>query len=695
VDPFRPTSNWGNQNDWSGSRPPAADWSHLATNPLAGGSSLWAGDTRNDSFYAPIKSTNKGSYDPTYGGYATYDPYSKFTSAMIEADLQKWMQSEFPELFDFNTGQLNTGSFGTPGDVARDPGLGAFARYPQSWDAIQKAAQESGVPANVIQAFIHMESSGEWGRDGSRLWWGRPESGGLLPYIGVFDDTLQSRLGITAESLVGNMQGQISAMGQILRQMWDEVKGTNPQYGWGNVASYYFSGEMDPIANPWQDESGNYGGNAGYMQTFNDVLARLDAWTTANGGTPGAMGTTGLASPVSPEWEPVNRWDAYVEAAAAKYGVPANMIKAVIRLESGGDPRAAHSSSGATGLMQIMPGIWNGGNQQQLFDPAYNIDLGTKILRQNYDQYGTWDMAAQAYLGFGTDANGTTNTMYSNRIMQYWDELNAQITGAFGQEGGVRLPTDPGPVTNVSAIWGNQDFPISQEHGRTEFAAADPLGFYDYSIGLLGYRGHPGIDVSMPRGTAIYTPVGGTVIVSGNGAYRDAYGGPGEVRIQLDNGHEIIFGHLAGAYVQVGDRVNAGQLIASSGNLNGDHLHLEYRVPDPKMGSGWAAVDPREALRGVFTGSLTSPTATPGINRPMTYDEILMAAAQGKPVDYGQPLSSGSSWNLWMQRAMSGLVPNKRNDTASWAGREQGASGAPALPGFGSFTNPLVQQAVR
>ena len=64
---------------------------------------------------------------------------------------------------------------------------------------------------------------------------------------------------------------------------------------------------------------------------------------------------------------------------------------AIIHAESNFDPRAV-SHKGAVGLMQLMPATarWMapGVSRRQLFDPALNIELGTRYLRYLANRYG-------------------------------------------------------------------------------------------------------------------------------------------------------------------------------------------------------------------------------------------------------------------------------------------------------------------
>lgn len=361
----------------------------------------------------------------------------------------------------------------------------------------------------------------------------------------------------------------------------------------------------------------------------------------------GGTGIGGGSTPMSggAGWEQVNRWDAFISEASAATGVPANLIKAVMRYESNGDPDSV-SVAGATGLMQVMPGIWNGAWGLSVYDPRQNVLLGANILKDGFDRYGDWDTALNAYLGFGpSDAYGTTGPQYVSGVKQYWNELNAVQGPQSGLYGGLLPGGGQGfGGGQFNAIFGGQQAPVSQEFGPTAFAQQNASWYaYGNAYGLQGSQ-HPGVDIAVPSGTALYAPMGGTVMTAGEpgGFYRfngNTGYGIGELRLQLDNGQQLILGHMSQIPLQAGQRVEAGSFVGRSGSENGDHVHVELRVPDASLGSGWRIVDPRTALGGTFTGGGFGAPGTGAFGtgqvsggapfwKTMTYDQIVALARQ-------------------------------------------------------------------
>jgi soluble lytic murein transglycosylase-like protein len=74
-------------------------------------------------------------------------------------------------------------------------------------------------------------------------------------------------------------------------------------------------------------------------------------------------------------------FDAIIERASSRHGLPARLVKAIIQVESSYDPRA-RSPKGARGLMQLMPATAREYRARNAFDPAANIEAGTRYLKK-------------------------------------------------------------------------------------------------------------------------------------------------------------------------------------------------------------------------------------------------------------------------------------------------------------------------
>lgn len=100
------------------------------------------------------------------------------------------------------------------------------------------------------------------------------------------------------------------------------------------------------------------------------------------------------------DWQ--SRFDGIVESAAQKTGLNTNLLRAMIRQESDGDPKAI-SIKGATGLMQLMPETAALLGVQDRFDPEENIHGGARYLADLLQRFGNLEHALAAY-NAGPDA---------------------------------------------------------------------------------------------------------------------------------------------------------------------------------------------------------------------------------------------------------------------------------------------------
>lgn len=122
------------------------------------------------------------------------------------------------------------------------------------------------------------------------------------------------------------------------------------------------------------------------------------------------------------------QWCPAIAASARKTGLPADLIAAVVLQESSGNP-LAYSSSGAVGLMQVMPrdGLAaefvciNGPcfasrpTIAELEDPEFNLVYGSQLLADLYAKHGSY---REALFRYGPINMGY---IYADRVLSIWE----------------------------------------------------------------------------------------------------------------------------------------------------------------------------------------------------------------------------------------------------------------------------------
>ncbi len=79
--------------------------------------------------------------------------------------------------------------------------------------------------------------------------------------------------------------------------------------------------------------------------------------------------------------------DDAIEQAARRHNVDANLVRALIRVESNFNPQAV-SRKGAIGLMQLMPQTARQLNVTNPYDPVQNVDAGVRHLKKLLQDFG-------------------------------------------------------------------------------------------------------------------------------------------------------------------------------------------------------------------------------------------------------------------------------------------------------------------
>jgi len=132
-----------------------------------------------------------------------------------------------------------------------------------------------------------------------------------------------------------------------------------------------------------------------------------------------------------------NQFDQIIVAAAVNYEVSVPLIRAVIMTESSFNPNAYRPepaiSDGSYGLMQVLfrtavsLGFPNDPSQHtRLFDPATNINLGTKYLAQLQRKYENVDDIYAAYNSGAVRKNAAgeyVNTKGDNAVQKRVDRF--------------------------------------------------------------------------------------------------------------------------------------------------------------------------------------------------------------------------------------------------------------------------------
>ena len=91
-----------------------------------------------------------------------------------------------------------------------------------------------------------------------------------------------------------------------------------------------------------------------------------------------------------------NAYDHLILASAYRHGVDPALVKAIIHTESAFNPNA-RSPVGAMGLMQLMPGTARDMGVSNPWDPAQNIEGGTKYLAWLQRQFKNRDFVVASY----------------------------------------------------------------------------------------------------------------------------------------------------------------------------------------------------------------------------------------------------------------------------------------------------------
>src|SRR5476651_2073739 len=140
----------------------------------------------------------------------------------------------------------------------------------------------------------------------------------------------------------------------------------------------------------WHDANGN--------MVLSDRKLDSSAVTYRVPDAPGIRATTPLVNA-----KYTQEFESIVQETAARHALRPALVRAVIQVESGFNPRA-RSPKGAMGLMQLMPATAKQYGVRNAFNPAENVRAGVAYLRELLDRYANNEELALAAYNAGPGA---------------------------------------------------------------------------------------------------------------------------------------------------------------------------------------------------------------------------------------------------------------------------------------------------
>ncbi len=98
------------------------------------------------------------------------------------------------------------------------------------------------------------------------------------------------------------------------------------------------------------------------------------------------------------------------------------LTQSIIQIESSGNPQAYNSNSGAVGLMQLRPIIYNklcGLTKKEAFDPQNNVACGTLFIKHLLRKYGG---NLEKALLFYNNGYIVTNEEYAEKVLAFLEK---------------------------------------------------------------------------------------------------------------------------------------------------------------------------------------------------------------------------------------------------------------------------------
>ena len=141
----------------------------------------------------------------------------------------------------------------------------------------------------------------------------------------------------------------------------------------------------------WRDANGNL------------VLSNQRPASLAKAASYAVPQTNGLRATRAVPSQRARAYDDLIAEHSRAHGVRADLVRAVMQVESGFNP-SARSPKGAMGLMQLMPATAKQYGVKNAFNPAENVRAGVAYLRELLDRYQDNEQLALAAYNAGPGA---------------------------------------------------------------------------------------------------------------------------------------------------------------------------------------------------------------------------------------------------------------------------------------------------
>lgn len=188
-------------------------------------------------------------------------------------------------------------------------------------------------------------------------------------------------------------------------------------------------------------------------------------------------------------------------AAAARYGVPVDLVFALAKQESGYS-QSARSSEGAIGVMQLMPRTAQGLGVDP-YDLDQNIDGGVRYLSQLHSRFGDWVTAAAAY---NAGPGRVSNVLAGKATLP--SETRSYIQILFGQ--GTTLPGLSEQVASIPPGTGTPGAPATGSPAppapgtrEPDLVAGEQGGWEDLDMGGESEEGSADVSVLLIGGLLV------------------------------------------------------------------------------------------------------------------------------------------------------------------------------------------------